>query len=104
MAGVGKLFEQFKIEGYEPAYAKLKEQLAAWDEFVKSEVLPKAREDFRMPPELYAFQLEQIGIDIPPASSPPRRTRRSPRSRARCRTSPPRSPGRRVCHLPTTAT
>ena len=66
-AGIGKLFEKFKIEGYEPAYQKLKEQLAAWHDFVKSEVLPKARDDFRLPPELYAFNLEQIGIDIPPA-------------------------------------
>jgi len=61
------LFEKFRIQGYEPAYEKLKEQLAAWDEFVKAELLPMAREDFRMPPELYAFALEQIGIDIPPA-------------------------------------
>ncbi len=66
VAGVGKLFEQFKIEGFQPAYEKLKVQLAAWDEFVKSELMPRAREDFRMPPELYAFSLEQIGIDIPP--------------------------------------
>jgi hypothetical protein len=66
VAGVGKLFEQFKIEGYQPAYGTLKTQLAAWDEFVKSELLPKGREDFRMPPELYAFTLQQIGIDIPP--------------------------------------
>ncbi len=67
VAGVAKLFEQFKIEGYETAYGKLKEQLAAWNQFVKSEVLPRARADFRLPPELYAFRLEQIGIDIPPA-------------------------------------
>ncbi len=66
VAGVGKLFEKFKIPGYEPAYSKLKDQLAAWGEFVKSEVLPRSREDFRLPPELYAFNLEQIGIDIPP--------------------------------------
>jgi hypothetical protein len=67
VAGVGKLFEQFKIEGYKSAYGKLKDQLAVWGQFVKSEVLPRARVDFRLPPELYAFQLEQIGIDIPPA-------------------------------------
>ena len=64
--GVGKLFERYKLDGYQPAFAKLKEQLAGWDEFVKSEVLPKSRDDFRMPPELYAFALEQIGVDIPP--------------------------------------
>jgi hypothetical protein len=67
VAGVGKLFEKFKIQGYEPAYEKLKDQLAAWNLFVKSEILPKARQDFRLPPALYAFRLEQIGIDIPPA-------------------------------------
>ena len=66
-AGIGKLFEKFNIKGYEPAYVKLKEQLAGWQEFVKSEVLPRARDDFRMPPEIYSFKLEQIGIDIPPA-------------------------------------
>ena len=65
--GVGKLFERFKIQGYEPAYAKLREQLEVWNSFVKSEVLPKARENFRLPPELYALSLEQIGVDIPPA-------------------------------------
>lgn len=67
VAGVGQLFEQFKIKGYETAYGTLKDQLAAWNQFVKSEVLPRARTDFRLPPELYAFRLEQIGIDIPPA-------------------------------------
>jgi hypothetical protein len=67
VTGIGKLFDKFHIQGYETAYEKLKVQLAAWDEFVKSELLPTARDDFRMPPELYAFTLEQIGIDIPPA-------------------------------------
>ena len=66
VAGVGKLFQQFQVKGYEEPYSRLKEQFAAWDQFVKAEVLPKARQDFRLPPELYAFQLEQIGIDIPP--------------------------------------
>jgi Bacterial protein of unknown function (DUF885) len=64
--GVGKLFEKFKLDGYQPAYEKLKEQLAAWDTFVKSELFPRSTDDFRMPPELYAFSLERIGVDIPP--------------------------------------
>jgi hypothetical protein len=67
VAGVGKLFEQFKLEGYEPVYSKLKDQLAAWDAFVRSEILPVARDDFRMPPELYRLALERVGIDIPSA-------------------------------------
>ncbi len=65
--GIGKLFEKYHVQGYEPAYAKLKEQLAAYNDFITKEVLPKARTDFRLPPEVYAFQLEQVGVDIPPA-------------------------------------
>jgi uncharacterized protein (DUF885 family) len=30
-------------------------------------MLPKARTDFRLPPELYAFSLRQFGVDIQPA-------------------------------------
>ena len=65
--GIGQLFEKYQIAGYKQPYAKLKEQLAAYSAFVKSEILPKSRTDFRLPPELYAYNLEQYGIDIPPA-------------------------------------
>ena len=30
VAGIGKLFAKFEIQGYETAYEKLKEQLGAW--------------------------------------------------------------------------
>ena len=65
--GIGLLFEKYKIKGYQEPYAKLKEQLAGYETFIKAEILPKARTDFRLPPELYALQMEQFGIDIPPA-------------------------------------
>jgi uncharacterized protein (DUF885 family) len=55
------------LEGYQDAYARLKEQLNAYNDFVRKEVLPKARTDFRLPAEEYAFALEQYGVDIPPA-------------------------------------
>ena len=42
-------------------------QFTDYDEWVKKEILPKARTDFRQPPELYALSLESYGIDIPPA-------------------------------------
>jgi Bacterial protein of unknown function (DUF885) len=65
--GIGKLFEKYRIQGYREAYAKLKEQLAAYNTFVRQEILPKSRTDFRQPPELYAFALKRVGVDIPPA-------------------------------------
>ncbi|HEX8772129.1 MAG TPA: DUF885 domain-containing protein [Pyrinomonadaceae bacterium] len=65
--GIGELFERYKIEGYQEAYAKLREQLTAYNDFVRKDVLPKARTDFRLPAEEYAYALEQYGVDIPPA-------------------------------------
>jgi hypothetical protein len=63
--GIGPLFEKYKIAGYQEAYAKLKQQMAAYNDFVRREILPKARTDFRQPPELYAFALKQVGVDMP---------------------------------------
>ncbi|MBW4699903.1 MAG: DUF885 domain-containing protein [Aphanocapsa lilacina HA4352-LM1] len=65
--GIGELFKKYDLEGYQADYAKLKAQLAAYDAFVRKEVLPKARGDFRLPLERYAFALEQLGVDVPPA-------------------------------------
>jgi Bacterial protein of unknown function (DUF885) len=65
--GVEKLFEEYKIPGYEQPVSELKKQLSGYVAFVRAEVLPRAREDFRLAPELYAFRLEQVGVDIPPA-------------------------------------
>ena len=38
VAGIGLLLEKYKIQGYQDAYAKLKQQLADYDEFVRKEV------------------------------------------------------------------
>jgi len=64
--GIASLFKQYGLTGWEDAYAKIKTQLSEYDEWVKKEILPKARTDFRQPPELYALSLENYGIDIPP--------------------------------------
>jgi len=64
--GVAELLEQFKVKGGDKALKELRLQLAAYDDFLRREVLPKAREDFRLPPELYAMRLREVGLDIPP--------------------------------------
>lgn len=64
--GIAQLFDKYKIEGYQEPYAKLKQQLTDYNAWVKQEILPKTRTDFRLPPEEYAFSLEQFGVDIPP--------------------------------------
>jgi hypothetical protein len=65
--GIGLLLEKYKIQGYEPVFAKLKTQLAGYDDFVRKEVLPKSRTDFRLPPAIYAINLDRVGVDYTPA-------------------------------------
>ena len=65
--GIASLFKQYNLQGWEEPYATLKAQLTAYDDWVKATIVPKARTDFRQPPELYALNLEAFGIDIPPA-------------------------------------
>jgi uncharacterized protein (DUF885 family) len=67
VSGIASLFKQYKLQGWEEPYAKLQAQLTAYDDWIKTTILPKARPDFRLPPELYSLNLEMFGIDIPPA-------------------------------------
>ncbi|PWT83337.1 MAG: DUF885 domain-containing protein [Blastocatellia bacterium] len=63
--GVADLFSRYNVEGYAEPLAQLKQQVAEYKAWVKEEILPKARDDFRLPPEQYAFSLRRIGVDIP---------------------------------------
>ena len=65
--GIPELFRKYQLSGWEPAYEQLKGQLADYDAWVRKEILPKARSDFRLPPEKYALAFEEYGIDLPPA-------------------------------------
>ena len=67
MEGVATLLEKYKLTGWQEPLDKLKLQLAAYDAWTTANVLPKARNDFRLPPEEYSLNLEDYGIDIPPA-------------------------------------
>ena len=64
--GVVELLKDRGVAGAEPIVAKLKEQLAHHAEFVRQEILPRARADFRLPRERYIAALAAAGIDISP--------------------------------------
>jgi hypothetical protein len=64
--GIASLMEKYKLTGWQEPYARLEKQLADYDAWVRTELLPKARTDFRLPPAEYALNLESYGIDIPP--------------------------------------
>ena len=65
LKGIGDLFEKYKLDGYQVSLAEVKKQVAAYNEFVRKEILPRSREDFRLPPELYRIALDSYGVDIP---------------------------------------
>jgi len=67
LEGIGKLFPKYGLKDWEAPYAKLKTELTDYDTWVRQNILPKARTDFRLPPEKYALAFEQYGIDLPPA-------------------------------------
>ena len=60
------LFKKYHLRGWQTAFATLKAQLLDYDAWVRENLLPKARTDFREPPEEYALDLEQNGIDASP--------------------------------------
>ena len=64
--GIGALFTKYGLKGWEGAYAKVKAQLTDYDAWVRQNILPKARTDFRLPKEKYALAFEEYGIDLPP--------------------------------------
>jgi uncharacterized protein (DUF885 family) len=66
LEGIAALCKEYKVSGWEEPYAKLKAELTDYDAWITTAVLPKARSDFRLPPEEYALALQNFGIDIPP--------------------------------------
>ncbi|HEX3462568.1 MAG TPA: DUF885 domain-containing protein [Candidatus Elarobacter sp.] len=64
--GIGQLLQGSGLDGWQDAYAALREQCAAYAAFVENEVLPRTRDDHRLPAEVYAYRLHDVGVDIPP--------------------------------------
>ena len=64
--GVHKLFAKYKIAGADAALAKLDAQMAQYDAWTRSTVLPHARAQAPLPEPLYAYGLKLVGLDIDP--------------------------------------
>jgi uncharacterized protein (DUF885 family) len=64
-SGIAQLFQKYEVHAYEEALHTLGAQLAAYNDFLRTTVLPRARDDFALPPAVYALRLERVGVDIP---------------------------------------
>jgi len=68
-AGIRQLYGKYGIdqrEGAPAALDALDAQFKAYADWIRTTLLPTARADYRLPPELYADNLKNIGLDIPP--------------------------------------
>lgn len=65
VAGIEQLLQQYDIKDAGAPWAELKKQLAAYNEFLRAELLPHAVTDFRLPEEQYRYQLKTRGNDMP---------------------------------------
>ncbi|GLQ47898.1 hypothetical protein GCM10007862_29490 [Dyella lipolytica] len=66
--GIRQLFAKYKLDDAEgkAALDAMDSQLKEYDAWVHSTIVPRQRDDFRLPEPLYAYNLKQVGIDIPP--------------------------------------
>ncbi len=67
VAGIGQLFQAVGIEGYEEALGTFEAQVADWNAWVEKAVMARARDDFQLPEELYAWNLREFGVYRTPA-------------------------------------
>ena len=64
--GVEQLMAGTDLQGWEDSYAELAGQLRDYNEWVRAEILPRARTDYRLPAALYEDALRNWGVDATP--------------------------------------
>lgn len=64
--GIRQLFAKFKVAGADEALAAMDKQFRDYADWMRKDVLPSARSDTRLPPEIYAFKMKEVGIDVTP--------------------------------------
>lgn len=68
-AGIRQLYGKYgidRLDGAPAALDALDTQLKAYADWIRTTILPTARSDYRLPAELYADNLRNIGLEIPP--------------------------------------
>lgn len=66
VAGVKQLLEQSGRDDWAEEFELFKSQVAEYDAFVKSDILPKARKTPNLPRDVYQLRLKGVGVDATP--------------------------------------
>ena len=66
VAGLRSTFERAELEGWEEDFDLLTQQLDRYTEWLRDEMLPRARPGNQLPPEVYATNLRNFGVRATP--------------------------------------
>lgn len=66
ITGIGELLSGTDLQGWEGTYETLAEQMHEYNDWVRAEILPRAREDFRLPAVMYEDALKNWGVEESP--------------------------------------
>jgi uncharacterized protein (DUF885 family) len=66
ISGIEELMSGTDLQGWQEPVEALSSQLREYNDWIRDEILPRARDDFRLPPEMYADALRNWGVDASP--------------------------------------
>ena len=66
LEGIKEAFERSGLEGWQKDHARLARQMEDHAKWVRTELLPRARTTNRLPPEIYADNLRNFGVNADP--------------------------------------
>ncbi len=64
--GIRELFEKSGLKGWKGDFATLSTQIHEYSDWIRTAVLPHARQTNRLPPEIYADNLKNFGVEMDP--------------------------------------
>lgn len=67
ITGIEEVLAGTELQGWEETYATLAGQLREYNDWVRAEILPRSRDDYRLPADLYEDALHNWGVDASPA-------------------------------------
>ncbi|MCG8432781.1 MAG: DUF885 domain-containing protein [Gammaproteobacteria bacterium] len=66
IGGIKQLLENTELDGWQEAHAALAEQFRDYAAWMRSEMLPRARDNHLLPEEVYADNLKNFGVNMDP--------------------------------------
>ncbi len=68
ITGIGELLDGTELEGWQATYTTLAAQLRDYNDWVREEILSRARDDYRLPAALYEDALRNFGVEASPTT------------------------------------